>query len=104
MRVRIDVVRDNEVIEETDFNEPQSIDQATGDQIVRGTRSWISAWMVMVGNERVGSMSKCRLDDLPRVDGGAVDSPAKEIFDGNESGAHIEMKNAEHLMIERSQM
>jgi hypothetical protein len=44
-------------------------------------------------------MSKCRLDDFPRMDGGAVDSPSKEILDGNEPCAHIQMKNAEHLVI-----
>ena len=37
LRVGVDVFCDNEMIEESDFHEPQGIDQATGNHVIRGT-------------------------------------------------------------------
>lgn len=50
--VRVDLFRNDEMIEETDFHQREGFLQATGDHVIRRTRVGNSAWML-------GFISRC---------------------------------------------
>jgi hypothetical protein len=83
------------VIEDSHFDEREGLANAACHVLVGRARLGVSGRVVMIQDHPGGSVLEDRGDDLPDVDGGAVDRAAEEILHGDESMSIIQMEQSE---------
>src|SRR5689334_648019 len=95
---------DDEVVADADVDETEGVAEAACDALV-GRAGLCDTRGVVVEEDDGGSvMGQGGLDDFAGINGGAVESAAEEILDGDEAVTDIEVEDAEDLVVEVGDM
>jgi hypothetical protein len=87
-------VADDEVIEHPHVHECQRLLQAPRDELIRLARLEDTRWMVVGEDQCRGVVQQGLAQHLARVNAGAVDRAAEQLFEGNQPVAVVEVQAA----------
>ena len=94
---------DHEMVEQANVDERQSLRQLQGDVAICLARLAVAGWMVVPEYDGGRVEPQRAFDDLARVDGCAVNRPAKQRLISNQAVARVEEQAAEYLVPEIGQ-
>src|SRR6056297_2014546 len=91
-------VTHHQVIQHADIDECERVPESPGDHFVGLAGLGDAGGVIMRQDQRGGILRQGALDDLARVDAGAVDGAAEQFLEKNHAVAVVQVQAAEHLV------